>query len=574
VAAEARAVGEAPRPPAACPGGGIDVWSTTVSVKPPVDAPRGVARPLVLFSLGLGFLVLALDNLMVTGAGPTIAGEFRGLELIGWLFTAFLLTWTVTGPLFGKLADLYGRRPVLLVGLGIHAAGSLLAGCSQAMEQVIAARLVQGVGAGAIQTVAYTAGADLFPPAQRARAQALFTFVYLVAAVAAPLLTGLLVDRVSWRAIFLVDIVLAAAASGGVGLTLREPAGRRPARLDLAGAAALIVGAGALLLALAEVSRTGQWNAPVPLGLSTLALAGAVAFFWLEGRAADPLVPLALFRNRIVLGSCLVVLAMAACLWSYNAFVPVLVQGVLGGGPFQASLVSLPINAAWLVANLLAMPLLWRWSYRKTCLAGMLILGAGYVILALVGRGELGPGGGFAPAAYALVLLGMAVQGVGLGFVNTAAVVAVQNAVPWSARGTATAAAQFFRSFGPAVVISVLQVGMNARLASELAARGLPPEQLAGAPAGGSLANALLAPALQASLSPAALASVQQALEVALHQTFWLLVGVAALGGLLAGLLPGGHPETHVWRAEPQRAGAVEHRLQPRRGIPPAGRGG
>ncbi len=510
-------------------------------MRPPAAlAARAVPRALTLAAIGLAFFALALDGLVLTAGGPTLAGELRGVELVGWLFTAFLLMWTVTGPLFGKLSDLHGRRPILLLGLAIFAVGAVLAALAGSMEQVIACRLIQGVGGGAIAPVAYTAAGDLFPPAERAKAQVVFSSVYLLAAVAGPPLGAFLVLTVSWRAIFLVDAAVAAAAALAIVLTLRERVEKRPHRLDLAGAAALMVAAGALMLALALASAQGTWLAPPQVVLYALAALGTGAFVWIERRAPEPLVPLGLFRQRVMVGSCLVTLALGGCVWAYSAFVPLFVQGALGDSPLQAGLVSLPINLGWLGTNILVVPLLWRCGYRAASVGGMAALAAGFALLAQTGTAV--------PLAYALVLVAMLVQGLGLGFANTVVVVAVQNAVPWGERGAATAAATFFRSFGPALVISALQAVLNARVATELAARSAGLDRVADAGlAGMGLANALLAPELRASLTPAMLEQVRAALEVSLRQTFWLLSAVGLLGCLAAFLLPGGSPERHVW---------------------------
>ncbi len=510
---------------------------------PAVVAARALPRWLTLASIGLGFFVFAIDSLLLAAGGPTLAGELRGVELVGWLFTAYLLMWTVTGPLFGKLSDLHGRRPILLVGLGFYAAGAILAALAGSMEQVIACRLIQGIGGGAVASVSYTAAGDLYPPAERAKSQVVFSVAYLVAAIVAPPLGALLVMSVSWRAIFLVDALFAAVAAVAIALTLRERVQARPHRLDLAGAAVLMGGAGALMLALAFASREGTWTSTPQVVLYALAALGAVAFVWIERRAAEPLVPLGLFHSRVMVGSCLVTLALGGCVWACSAFVPLFVQGVLDRSPFEAGLVSLPMNSAWLATNLLAVPLLWRWGYRTASVSGMAALMLGFVLLA-----QIGPS---LPFAYPLVLLAVLVQGLGLGFANTVVIVAVQNAVPWGERGAATAGATFFRSFGPTLVISALQTIVNARVAMELAARSVTLDQLAGAGVSRvGQANALLAPELRSTLDPAALEAVRAALEVSLHQSFWLLGGVGLLGCLAAFLLPGGSPERHVWSDE------------------------
>jgi MFS family permease len=513
------------------------------------------ARTRSLWALGLVFGVMALDVTMVGGAGPRIAGDLRGVDLLGWLFTAFLLAWTVTGPIFGKLADWYGRRPVLFAGLAFQIGGALLASQAATMEQAIACRFVQGIGTGAIMPVAYTAGADLYPPAERAKSQALFSFVYFVVSAIAPLLTGFLVTTVSWRAIFGLDVALGCLAAVALWWLMVERVERQPHRLDVLGAVLLMVGVGALLLALAFGSRGMDWTAPTQLALYTLGVVGTAAFFWWEARVPEPLVPLGLFRHRVVLGACLVTLLMGSCLWSMGAFVPLLVQGVQGGSPFQGTLISLPVNAFWFVSSALAVPLLWRWGYRLTSLVGMAGLAIGFVVLALVG--------GESALAYALVLVGVGIAGLGLGFVNSAVTIAVQNAVPWAERGTATSTLQVFRQFGPSVAIAALQTLLNGAFAAQVAAQGLAGGALGTA---GAQANALLAPDLQASLPPAVLDGLRLALGLALHQTFWLVAAIAVVGCLAVRLLPGGHPSEHVFREAtvppaPQSWGEREERV-------------
>jgi fucose permease len=304
------------------------------------------------------------------------------------------------------------------------------------------------------------------------------------------------------------------------------------------------------MLALAQGTRGGGWTAPSQLALYVLSVLGVAAFLWIEARAREPIMPLPMFRNRIFLGSCVVLLASGAGLWSYNAFIPLLVQGVLGDSPFQASLLGPPINGAWLATNVLAVPLLWRWGYRVTCLVGMVGLAVGFALFTLVSHD-----GGW---GFGMVVLGVIVMGLGLGFVNTAPIVAVQNAVPWSERATATSGLQFFRQFGPSVVISSLQLLLNADLAGRLAGIGIALEGLPAATTGrAGQANALLTPELRERLDPATLESMRTALELSLHQTYWAIVVVALLGCLAVWLLPGGHPEEHVWREDtPAKAAA------------------
>jgi MFS family permease len=539
------------------------------------------SRPLALAAIGLAYSVVALDTVMITGVAPTIAGSLQGLALVGWLFTAYLVTWTVTLPLYGKLADLYGRRPVVLLGAGVFIAGSLLAALAQSMEQLVACRLVQGIGIGAIQPVTQTAAGDLYPPHQRARAQLLFSIVFFVSSIVGPLLAEFLVLTLHWRAVFLVEAGVAALGIPCVILLVRDAPGRRqqpadtshapggapgagappksPAtrgtgdvaprplssRVDWLGALLLIVGAGAALIAIAQASRGGGWTMPLQLALYATAAVALPLFVWQETRAPEPLVPLGLLRRRVILGSYLIMLVVGGMVVAWQPFVPLFVQGVLELGPAAAGLLALPYNGAWMLTNALAPTLFWRWGYRVTCMLGLVIMALGYLLLLVPDRSLA--------VAYPICLLALFVFGAGVGFANTASAVAVQNAVPWHQRGVGTSGHQFCRFLGASVLVALAATLVNGRLGDELAARGVD-----AAPLGASgeavsrvaQASALLTPDTRAALPPAVLAAMQAALEVTLRDAYLFIAGAAIVGLLLALLIPGGRAETHVWRED------------------------
>jgi len=512
-------------------------------------APR---RTLALTAIVLAFSVIAVDNVMVTGAAPSIAGALAGLELVGWLFTAYLLTWTVTIPLYGKLADLHGRRPILLVGLGLFLLGSVLAALAQSMEQLIACRLLQGLGTGAIQPVAHTAAGDLFPPHRRVQAQLLFSIAYLVVSVVGPVLAGGLIMAVSWRAVFLVEAALALLGAVLLALLLTERVERPSHYVDWRGAGLLMLGAGALLVALARATRGEDWLAPAQLVLYAVAAVAWPLFFWQETRAPEPLLPLSLLQHRLIRGSYLVTLVVGGTIAAFGPFVPLFVQGVLELGPTEAGLVALPFNGAWLVTNAVAGPLFWHFGYRLTCALGLGIIAAGYLALLLPARDPL--------VAYGVIVGALLVLGGGVGLVNTASIVAVQNAVPWGSRGIATSGHQFCRFLGASLLLSLVSTVVNTRLAGELAVRGveaLPTSPGAAAASRIAQASALLTPESRAALAPETLTAMQQALDSTLREAYLLVAAVGVLGALLALLLPGGRAEVHVWQ-EPERPVAPE----------------
>jgi MFS family permease len=522
----------------------------------PPAATTAPHRLLALSALGLVYSVIAIDAVMVTGVAPTIAGALEGLALVGWLFTAYLLTWTVTIPLYGRLADLGGRRPLLLVGTVLFAGGSLLAASAQSMEQLVACRLLQGLGTGSIQPVAQTAAGDLFPPHQRARAQIVFSIVFFVVSIGGPLLAGVLVATLGWRAVFVLEAAVAALGAVAIRLCLppagghhleapdaQAPATRRPAvQLDWLGTLLLVAWAGALLVALAQVSRGASWAAPSQLALYAAAAVGLPLFLWHEARAPAPLVPLGLLRQRLLGAFCLLMFVAGATINAWQPFVPLFVQGVLALGPAEAGLLALPFNAAWLLTNALAPGVFWHRGYRFAVVLGLALMGWGYGLLVLP-RGDL-------PGAYLLVLVALGILGGGVGYLNTAAIVAVQNAVPWSRRGVATSGPMFARFLGSSLLLGLLTTFVNGRLASELAARGVEPTTPGAATATGRLAqaSALLTPETRATLAPDLLAAMQAALTATVHDACLVLVGVLALALVLALTVPGGRAERHVWR--------------------------
>jgi MFS family permease len=505
------------------------------------------SRPLALGAIGLAYSVVALDTVMITGVAPSIAGALQGLALVGWLFTGYLVTWTVTLPLYGKLSDLYGRRPVLLFGSAVFVGASLLAAGAQSMEQLVACRVLQGIGIGAIQPVTQTIAADLYPPHQRARAQLLFSSVFVIASIIGPLLAQFLVISYGWRAVFLVEAGVALLGVPAVLLLVAERVRRTEGavrgKVDWLGALLLMVGVGALLVALAQASRGAGWLTPPQLALYIVSAVALPLFGWWETRAPEPLVPLTLLRRRVILGPYLVMLVVGGMVVSWQPFVPLFVQGVLEMGPAAAGLVALPYNVAWLATNALAAPIFWHLGYRVACLLGLGIMAAGYLLL-LIPNQQLG-------GAYAIILLAMLVFGAGVGFANTSSAVAVQNAVPGNMRGVATSGHQFFRFLGAGLVVAVASAVANARLATELAARGVDFAST-GTDAASRVAqaSALLTPETRAALAPATVAAMQAALEATLRDAYLLIAAVALLGVLLALCIPGGRGETHVWRGD------------------------
>ncbi|MDQ6743469.1 MAG: MFS transporter, partial [Candidatus Dormibacteraeota bacterium] len=415
----------------------------------------------VMAGLMLCIFVAAMDSTVVGTALPTISRDLNGFSLYSWVFAGYLLTGTTSVPIWGRLADLYGRRRVLLAGLAIFVIASLLCGASTSMVALILFRTLQGVGAGCLQPVTITVIGDIFPLAQRARLQGLFSAMWAVAAITGPLLGALFVSTVGWRWIFGINLPIGIAAA----LLLRgyheKHEQRAQGGLDLPGAAALTVGVALLLWGLGAGNTVAQ---PVVPALVAAAVILAV-FFLIERRSSGPTIPLALLRRRSIGPPMLVALLAGTVMFGATAYVPLFVQGALGGSTYQAGAAVAPMSLGWPVASVISGRLLLRVGFRWLALAGALLLVLGAVMLAV-----RPPGGGVL-----WVGLGSAVIGAGLGTISTPVLIVIQSSVPWDQRGSATALNQFSRTIGGAVGVAGMGILLVARLKDEAVRLGLPP---------------------------------------------------------------------------------------------------
>jgi EmrB/QacA subfamily drug resistance transporter len=491
----------------------------------------GRHRNLVTASLMLANALAALEATAVATAVPRAVGELGGMSRYSWVFSAYLLTSTTTVPMYGKLADLFGRRRVFHVSVAIFLAGSALSGAARSFDQLILFRAVQGLGAGGVQPIALTLIGDIFTLEERARIQGLFSGVWGAASLLGPPLGGLITDALSWRWIFYLNVPLGLGASLILHRYLHEEAaapGRR--RLDIAGTLVLTSAVTALLVALLEAGSIGGFGHPLTLSLFAAAALGLVLFIWQERRAADPMLPLELFRDRLISVSSALNVVIGTLMFPITAFVPMWSQGVLGGSAVAAGAVLTPMLLGWPIASVISGRLLLRIGYRKLARVGGMAAIAGTLLLVHGGHAQ----------TRTEVMAATLVIGFGLGFLAMPSLIGVQNAVPWERRGVATSTVQFFRTIGGTVAVAALGALLNAHLAGVTGTAG---PGGAGRPAGPALdANAALEPALRARLSPQALQALTGALASGLQAVFVALV-VAAVAGLgLAMLFPAGLP--------------------------------
>jgi EmrB/QacA subfamily drug resistance transporter len=431
------------------------------SVTPTAAAAPALSRQQKVFTLTgvlLGMLLAALDQTIVATAGPAIQRDLGiPAALYAWLTTSYLVASTVMVPVYGKLSDVLGRKPILLVGVVVFLAGSLLCAMSRSPGGLIAARAVQGLGSAALFTSAFAVVADIFPPAVRGRYTGIFGGVWGLASVVGPFLGGLLTDRLSWHWVFLVNLPVGAVAIAFIAL--RMPRLRRPdagpLRIDLAGALALAVAVVPLLFALSLGRAAHQptaggypWGSWPILALFALATLGTVAFVVAERRAADPLLDPRLFRERAFAWGNAAVFTVNATFFAAIVFLPLFLVNVVGLSATRSGLTMTPLTLALVAGNVLSGQLVSRLGrYRAVMLAALALLAAAYAVLGLtldVHSTQLG------------VTLKMILVGVGLGPSIPLYTLAIQNAVPPRYIGVATASATFFRQMGGTVGVAVL----------------------------------------------------------------------------------------------------------------------
>ena len=401
---------------------------------------------LVTIAVMAGLAVAALDTTVVATAMPTIIGQLGGVQRYGWVFSGYLLAATTTVPLFAKLADVHGRKPVFLVGLGLFVGGSVLCGLSQSINQLIIFRTLQGLGAGAVQPIALTIVGDLFEPVKRARVQGAFSSVWGVSAVVGPALGGVLTATVGWPWVFFVNVPVGAVATWLLVRHFHERVESRRHRLDWAGTLALSAGVALLLIAVTEVGANAGWSSPAFVVMLTFAAVTLAAFVRIEQRAVEPVIDLALI-SRPTIGASLALQVLAGVLlFGLQSYVPPMVQGIQGGSALAAGAAVATMSVGWPLASIITGRWLVVSTSRPPILVGTACLLTGTLLLTQIARVDSLP----------YTMVGSAVVGAGLGFVNTAIMVTLQSSVQWQQRGVVTGLVQFSRTIGGAVGVGLL----------------------------------------------------------------------------------------------------------------------
>lgn len=408
-------------------------------------------RRLVLAACMMATFTAAVEITIVATAMPTIVANLHGARLYSWVFSAYLLTQAVTIPIYGRLADLHGRKRVFVIGSLLFLLGSALCGLANNMTTLIVFRALQGSGAGAVQPIAYTIVGDIYTPIERARIQGMLSAVFGVAAIAGPSLGAFLVEAGNWRYVFWVNLPISAAAIAMVLAFLEESRVARRHRIDYLGTVLLVVAISAIIFAADRGRQIGWINVLIAVAIG---LAALLALLCHERQAAEPILPLDLWRSRVIAIGSLGGFAVGATIMSVTAFLPSYIQASMGRTAGMAGIVLGIMTVIWTLGSVAAGRLMVYITYRLTACVGAVSIIAGSLILS-----TLTPVASVAHAAF-----GASLVGVGLGFCNTTWVVSVQTQVSYAQRGSATSAILFMRFLGQAIGAAVAGIILTVAL--------------------------------------------------------------------------------------------------------------
>jgi len=478
-----------------------------------------------------------MDASIVATAVPTVVASLGGFTRFPWVFSAYLLAMAVTIPLYGKLADHYGRKRLLLIGSSIFLAGSAAAGFAWNMTSLILFRALQGIGAGALRPLTVTIAGDIYTVEERAKVQGLISSVWGISAVLGPLFGGLFTQFVSWRWIFFVNIPIGIAAMMMIWAHFHEKVVMRPVRTDYAGALLLVLGMGAIVFTLLQAGNAWPWASAKTVAAGTSGLLLMILFVFRERRAANPVFPLWVFRERPLAGAVLATLMTGLITFGVSAYVPTFAQSVYGASPIIAGGILGLMSISWPIAASYSGRLYLKIGYRDTALIGAVLVIAAAIVLSAVAE----------TGALLLLAVGTVGIGAGLGLVTTPLIVGAQSIVDWGRRGVVTGAVTFGQMLGGTLSTAIFGSVFNSGLAG----------WFRHAPAG--LISRLPSPDHAADLlkngqSGPVMNFVRTGLYLAVHHVFLGLVA-AGVAGLLVVLVA---PRHFGYVGETEQAGGAE----------------
>ena len=478
----------------------------------PVSQPMKSSRGFVVAAVMASMFMVAIEATIVSTAMPQIVADLGGLNLYSWVFSSFLLTQTAMTVVFGKLSDLYGRKPIMLIGIAIFIVGSIFAGFAWSMPSMIVFRLIQGIGAGAVQPVALTIIADLYPAHERGKVQGWLASVWAFSAVLGPLAGSLIIQDLSWAWVFWINAPIGLAAAIGFTFFLRENVKPQTRSIDYGGAALFSIAIAALMFALTEAGSLNEMNT---LGAGALFVVCSILFVLQERRAPDPMISFALWRRRPIAAANGATLLAGMALMGLTTFLPMYVQVVLQRSAIVAGLALTMMVLGWPTGATIAARSFQRVGLRRIMLIGSALIPTGAICFITLGPDS-------SPIAAAL---GSLVMGLGMGLLSVSSLVLIQEIVDWSQRGSVTASNLFARNLGSTVGATVFGAVVNFSLSHGANGVAITADQLQGL---------LQAPTGALGGDP----GVRLALQHALHLTFWAMFLVALAIALIATLVP------------------------------------
>ncbi|WP_027724557.1 MDR family MFS transporter [Tuberibacillus calidus] len=481
-------------------------------------------RKMVTVAMLVAILLVAIDVTVVSTAMPEIVKDLSGLSLISWVFAIYTLTTAVTTPIYGKLADLFGRKKVFIFGVILFVLGSMLSGASQTMNQLIWFRAFQGIGAGAVMPITFTIIGDLFPGEQRAKMQGLFSAVWGVAGLLGPLVGGFFVDQISWRWIFYINLPIGVISLVLILVFFHETLENKAKRkIDYLGALVFTVGISALLYALLNGGQKGYaWDSPIIISLFAISIIFVIVFILIESKTSEPMLPLALFTIPTIVVSNLIGFLSSFVLIGVNVYLPMWIQVILGHSATSSGLTLMPMSIAWPIGATFAGRYMYKIGAKFTAVIGsFLILAGGCWLLALTLE---------SPYWYFVGL--MVVIGLGMGYATTPTTVIVQAAVGWRMRGAATASTNFMRSMGQTVGVAVYGTIFNNAITHSIHSQAAEGRKLKGD------FNDLLNADVLKHLPDSVISYIQKVLANGLHHVFWAMFIFALLNMAAVIFLP------------------------------------
>jgi len=491
--------------------------SKRVRIHKPIKTKRSVVLASILFVI----FMAAIEGTIVATAIPSIVGDLGGFSLFSWVFSSFFLAQAVTIPIYGKLADLYGRKPVFIFGVLVFLIGSMLCGFAKTMNMLIVFRLLQGLGAGSVQPIAITIIGDIFCVSERARIQGYISSVWGVSSIIGPALGAFFVQYVHWAWIFWVNVPIGVLSVVGIWFFLGETVHKQQHSIDYIGSALMFISISALMIVFIQAGTVWTWSSAPVLLLLGISIIGFYLFIKQEKHAAEPIMPLEIWKDSLLVVSNLATLTTGFVLIGISSFLPTYVQGVMGKSPIISGFVLAFMTMGWLIGATLAGKIMFKFGFRRIAIAGGFWILIGSILLI-----TMRPERGWLWAGVASLLIG-----IGMGHARTVFIVGIQESVEWEMRGVATASNMFMAILGSTMGAALLGGVLNTKLTSYLMG-------VSGEGFNVDVINVLLDPAKRGALPNRVIDIMTSGLTISLQYVFYGVGIFAVLSFILVLFFP------------------------------------